>query len=719
MTDIAFLIPVCSRNQTYNFLEETPLITKFMKGFENTKDDSFTYKFFIGVDDNDDFYLLNLSELKRNFEVVILTDCNHKPAKAWNKLLEVAYASGSDYFFQIGDDIELLTPNWAKPFISHLKSWNNIGVVGPCEPSSYEIRKSENAILLENAFFHRKHYEIFDTLFHKDIDNWYCDNWITAVYITFGRMKIFSEIHYKNSLRCTIDSNRYIVKEVPLLTEYIDKGVKTLSKIVQQPLKIGLNMIVKNEAHIILEGLNSIFPLIDTYVIVDTGSNDNTKEVIKTFFDSKGISGFIYDSEWKDFGTNRSEALKLCDGKMDYAIVLDADDLINFPRHGKEVLTQILDVEKPNALMILIHLNDLRYYRTQIFKMNDDWKYVGVLHEYATNDKGGVNKIMKLPEFFFMTGRCLGNRSNCDDKMKRDASILLKGLEKEPNNDRYVFYLAQSYRDDGNTEKAIEYYKKRVGMGGWSEEVYFSAYQIARCYVTQKNLIEAEYWAQKATQIRPERAEALYTIARAFRESNDFYKAYHYIEMGRKIEYPKDDVLFVEKFPYEGGFEYEASIVEYYIFSDRKKGLKTSFRYLSKRDEYTHNVISNMKFYIEKVKGVEKDGIEHFNSSELKGSFRGPKFFSLFQGTSSSVEINNEIYCLLRFTESYHLFAVVDKDGNLLRWCLPFYFLKNGLEICSGIRRVGNGYVECYLSSTDKVVLIDLKDLEWIKIEGF
>jgi len=147
--------------------------------------------------------------------------------------------------------------------------------------------------------------------------------------------------------------------------------------------------------------------------------------------------------------------------------------------------------------------------------------------------------------------------------------------------------------------------------------------------------------------------------------------------------------------------------------------LKTSFRYLSKRDEYTHNVISNMKFYIEKVKGVEKDGIEQFNSSELKGSFRGPKFFSLFQGTSSSVEINNEIYCLLRFTESYHLFAVVDKDGNLLRWCLPFYFLKNGLEICTGIRRVGNGYVECYLSSTDKVVLIDLKDLEWIKIEGF
>jgi hypothetical protein len=82
---------------------------------------------------------------------------------------------------------------------------------------------------------------------------------------------------------------------------------------------------------------------------------------------------------------------------MDYAIVLDADDLMNFPENGKGLLTEFLSSEKPNALMTLIHLNDLRYYRTQIFKMNDDWKYVGVLHEYATNDKGGVNKIMKLP----------------------------------------------------------------------------------------------------------------------------------------------------------------------------------------------------------------------------------------------------------------------------------------------------------------------------------
>ena len=88
--------------------------------------------------------------------------------------------------------------------------------------------------------------------------------------------------------------------------------------------------------------------------------------------------------------------------------------------------------------------------------------------------------------------------------------------------------------------------------------------------------------------------------------TGQFYKAYHYIELGRKIEYPNDDILFVEKFPHEGGFEYEASIVEYYIFKDKERGLRSVFKYLSKRLDFSDNVISNMKFYIEKIRGIEK-----------------------------------------------------------------------------------------------------------------
>ena len=76
--------------------------------------------------------------------------------------------------------------------------------------------------------------------------------------------------------------------------------------------KICLNMIVKNESKIITRLLNSVSILIDYYVIVDTGSTDNTIEVITEFFKNKNIKGKILRKEFENFGTTRSYALDKC-----------------------------------------------------------------------------------------------------------------------------------------------------------------------------------------------------------------------------------------------------------------------------------------------------------------------------------------------------------------------------------------------------------------------
>ena len=60
-----------------------------------------------------------------------------------------------------------------------------------------------------------------------------------------------------------------------------------------------LSMIVKNEAPNIERCLASVAPFINYYVICDTGSTDNTKEIIKKFFDEKGIPGEILDQSVK------------------------------------------------------------------------------------------------------------------------------------------------------------------------------------------------------------------------------------------------------------------------------------------------------------------------------------------------------------------------------------------------------------------------------------
>ena len=70
---------------------------------------------------------------------------------------------------------------------------------------------------------------------------------------------------------------------------------------------ICLNMIVKNESHIIektLENIYQKFP-ISYWVISDTGSTDNTVEIIKNFFNEKGIQGDIHHELWKNFSFNR------------------------------------------------------------------------------------------------------------------------------------------------------------------------------------------------------------------------------------------------------------------------------------------------------------------------------------------------------------------------------------------------------------------------------
>lgn len=56
----------------------------------------------------------------------------------------------------------------------------------------------------------------------------------------------------------------------------------------------------------------------------------------------------------------------------------------------------------------------------------------------------------------------IGDGGSKADKFIRDIKLLSKGLEENPNNDRYTFYLANSYRDSGNYEKAIEYFKREL-----------------------------------------------------------------------------------------------------------------------------------------------------------------------------------------------------------------------------------------------------------------
>ena len=151
--------------------------------------------------------------------------------------------------------------------------------------------------------------------------------------------------------------------------------------------KICLNMIVKNESQVIIRLLSSVITIIDTYCICDTGSTDNTIELIKNFFEEHDIEGKIIQEPFKDFGYNRSFALKAAAGMSDYAILLDADMILEIKQFDKSILSQA------DAFCLLQGSVDVYYQNMRIVRNNNTFTYLGVTHEYVSTppDNHNVN----------------------------------------------------------------------------------------------------------------------------------------------------------------------------------------------------------------------------------------------------------------------------------------------------------------------------------------
>src|SRR5207244_3721777 len=99
---------------------------------------------------------------------------------------------------------------------------------------------------------------------------------------------------------------------------------------------ICLVMIVRNEAGVIRRCLESVKPVINHWVICDTGSTDNTPDIIRETL--AGIPGTLHRERWIDFGNNRTQALKLAKGKADYHLLLDADMTLNMAGEFRDKL---------------------------------------------------------------------------------------------------------------------------------------------------------------------------------------------------------------------------------------------------------------------------------------------------------------------------------------------------------------------------------------------
>jgi tetratricopeptide (TPR) repeat protein len=365
--------------------------------------------------------------------------------------------------------------------------------------------------------------------------------------------------------------------------------------------KVILISMIKNEEKIIRRCIDSVLNICDAFCVSDTMSTDNTVQIVKDMieeFRMKNIPGKLYQNPWKDFGHNRSisynNTCEFCDelgwdSEFTYGLLLDADmKLVVLPTFNKQELTH-------NAYKIIQDNGCIEYHNTRFVRLNKTWKCVGVTHEYWDGpDLGTINR----DQIYIHD---IGDGGAKADKFERDMRLLIKGIEDEPNNGRYHFYLAQTCKDLGKYKEAIKLYKKRIEIGGWDEEVWFSHYMIARCWLALGNVGKAELWANKAYENRRSRAEPVYMMCNLFRDRSQHFKAYHYYKIGKSIPMSGDS-LFVETSIYKHKFDYENTILHYWLFpTDRLGGLRSTIDYLNKTNENEQNVYNNLDFYIQKM----------------------------------------------------------------------------------------------------------------------
>ena len=133
----------------------------------------------------------------------------------------------------------------------------------------------------------------------------------------------------------------------------------------------------KNEAHCIISMLESVYPYIDFYVLQDNGSTDGTPELVKSFFDSKDIKGFIYNVEegWISHGWNRDhlilETLK-APHNCDWILRVDSDETLEIDNNFD---WSIFDDTEIDSFNVPSTLPGLIYFRTWIWNSKRNWRF--------------------------------------------------------------------------------------------------------------------------------------------------------------------------------------------------------------------------------------------------------------------------------------------------------------------------------------------------------
>ncbi|MCX5924307.1 MAG: tetratricopeptide repeat protein [Candidatus Dependentiae bacterium] len=309
-------------------------------------------------------------------------------------------------------------------------------------------------------------------------------------------------------------------------------------------------IMVKNEADVMER---TLLPYLDAglkhFLVLDTGSTDETVEVTKQIFEAYDVHGFIVEQPFVDFATSRNYAID-CGEELfpeaKFFLMIDAEWYLN-DVPGLIDFCKLFRHFPATAYLMCLHNNHFsKNYLCRLWKPNHGIRFEGVVHEY-------LNKIgtIKVPEeIYFNWDPTERGNAKTHKRFYRDIEILLKEHEKHPHDPRTLFYLGQSYACVEDYKNAAFWYQKRSQRSVWDEEDFMTWYRLGDAYDHLNDWDQALYYYLKAYDMRPGRIEPLMKMANYYLKVLDFQAAFYFAKLA--VDTPvTTDLLFVERIAYD------------------------------------------------------------------------------------------------------------------------------------------------------------------------
>jgi len=227
----------------------------------------------------------------------------------------------------------------------------------------------------------------------------------------------------------------------------------------------------------------------DQIIILDTGSTDGTRKLIQ---EQEGVELYISKNFDKDtkrgdfkFDVARNEALD--ESKCDWNIAVDADERVyTLQENYKSLLDEVLPTV--DLVMCPVKMLDdagniqINFMGERLFRNTPEVRYVGAMHNYIN-----VPNEKRVDREWLEVRSCRDLRSHearaerGRQRIDMAETFFKPKIMEDPNDTRSMFYLARTYREDNQPDRAIYWYRRYLKKGTWSDEIYQAATELAGC----------------------------------------------------------------------------------------------------------------------------------------------------------------------------------------------------------------------------------------------